>query len=204
MADVLSNPENQVVKRRSFGADPELVSQMALAVRNGLESHNVYSVFKHFPGHGATIGDTHEGYAYTDKTLEELYSCELIPFEDAIEADASFIMAGHISAPQVTGDHIPASLSKVLITDILREEMGYDGIVITDALNMGAVTEQYTSSEAAIMAIEAGADILLMPENFYEAFYGVIEAIHLGRLTEERIDESVERILAVKKGIQSY
>ena len=197
-ADVLTNPDNTVVKKRSFGSDPQVVSDMSLAVAQGLAQHQVYSVYKHFPGHGATAGDTHQGYAYTDKTLDELKQSELIPFENAIRNNAAFIMAAHISAPRVTGDDTPASLSKTMITDILRGQMGYDGIVVTDAMNMGAVTEQYTSAQAAVKALQAGADVVLMPEDFQEAYQGVLDAVKDGTLTEQRIDESVTRIVTVK------
>lgn len=197
-ADVLTNPDNTVVKKRSFGSDPRVVSDMSLAVAQGLAQHQVYSVYKHFPGHGATAGDTHQGYAYTDKTLDELKQSELIPFENAIQNNAAFIMAAHISAPRVTGDDTPASLSKTMITDILRGQMGYDGIVVTDAMNMGAVTEQYTSAQAAVKALQAGADIVLMPEDFQQAYQGVLDAVKDGTLTEQRINESVTRIVTVK------
>ena len=197
-ADVLTNPDNTVVKKRSFGSDPRVVSDMSLAVAQGLAQHQVYSVYKHFPGHGATAGDTHQGYAYTDKTLDELKQSELIPFENAIQNNAAFIMAAHISAPRVTGDDTPASLSKTMITDILRGQMGYDGIVVTDAMNMGAVTEQYTSAQAAVKALQAGADLVLMPEDFQEAYQGVLDAVKDGTLTEQRINESVTRIVTVK------
>lgn len=197
-ADVLTNPDNTVVKKRSFGSDPRVVSDMSLAVAQGLAQHQVYSVYKHFPGHGATAGDTHQGYAYTDKTLDELKQSELIPFENAIQNNAEFIMAAHISAPRVTGDDTPASLSKTMITDILRGQMGYDGIVVTDAMNMGAVTEQYTSAQAAVKALQAGADLVLMPEDFQEAYQGVLDAVKDGTLTEQRINESVTRIVKVK------
>lgn len=197
-ADVLTNPDNTVVKKRSFGGDPRVVSDMSLAVAQGLAQHQVYSVYKHFPGHGATAGDTHQGYAYTDKTLDELKQSELIPFENAIQNNAEFIMAAHISAPRVTGDDTPASLSKTMITDILRGQMGYDGIVVTDAMNMGAVTEQYTSAQAAVKALQAGADLVLMPEDFQEAYQGVLDAVKDGTLTEQRINESVTRIVKVK------
>lgn len=197
-ADVLTNPENTVVKKRSFGSDPQVVSDMSLAVTQGLAKHQVHSVYKHFPGHGATAGDTHQGYAYTDKTLDELKQSELIPFENAIRNNAEFIMAAHISAPRVTGDDTPASLSKTMITDILRGQMGYDGIVVTDAMNMGAVTEQYTSAQAAVKALQAGADLVLMPEDFQEAYQGVLDAVKDGTLTEQRINESVTRIVKVK------
>ena len=154
--------------------------------------------YKHFPGHGATAGDTHAGYAYTDKTLEELSACELVPFQRGIEEGVSMIMAGHISAPSVTGDDPPASLSSVMIDGILRGQMGYDGIVITDAMNMGAVTQSCSSAEAAVRSILAGADMILMPQDFYSAYEGVLAAVEDQTISEERIDQSVERILRVK------
>ena len=202
VADVLSNPENTVVRKRSFGSDPQLVSDMAIAVSDGLEEKGLLSAYKHFPGHGATSADTHKGYAYTDKTLEELEACELIPFQRCIAAGAKCIMAAHISAPKVTGDDTPTSLSKTMVTDILRGKMGYTGLVVTDAMNMGAITEEYTSGEAAVKALQAGVDIVLMPENFQEAYQGVLDAVADGTLTEERIDESVTRILTVKLDMQ--
>lgn len=198
VADVLSNPNNTVVKQRSFGDDPKLVADMAIAVSEGLKENGIYSTYKHFPGHGATEADTHKGYAYTDKTLEELESCELLPFQMCIEADASFIMAAHIAVPRVTGDDTPTSVSKTMITDVLRTQLGYNGIVVTDGMDMGAITEEYTSAEAAVKALQAGVDMILMPENFDEAYQGVLDAVQDGSLTEERIDESLRRILAVK------
>lgn len=198
VADVLSNPENIVVKERSFGSDSNLVAEMALAVADGLHSQKVYSTFKHFPGHGATVGDTHKGYAYTDKTLAELEECELIPFKAGIENNIPFMMVAHISLPNIIGDDTPATLSRYIISDLLRNQMGYEGIVITDAMNMGAIAQNYTSEEAAVMALSAGVDIILMPENFHEAYYGVIKAVEDGRLSIERINESVKRILYLK------
>lgn len=198
VADVLSNPQNEVVKQRSFGSDPGLVSDMALAVTEGLKEKGVYATWKHFPGHGMTAGDTHEGYAYSKKTLEEIKACELIPFENGIRAGISFVMVGHISMPNITGDDTPASLSKTMIEDLLRDDMGFDGIVITDAMNMGAIAGQYSSAEAAVRAIAAGVDLVLMPKDFKEAYAGVIEAVQNGTLSTERINESLERIIKVK------
>ncbi|MBQ8827945.1 MAG: glycoside hydrolase family 3 protein [Clostridia bacterium] len=198
VADVLSNSENTVVKYRSFGSDTDLVSDMALSVMDGLEEYGVYGTLKHFPGHGATEGDTHEGYAYTLKTLEELERCELIPFANGIESGVEFIMIGHISLPNIIVDNTPASLSYEIITELLREKMGYDGIIITDALNMGAITEQYSSAEAAVNTLLAGADMILMPDDFYSAYEGVLDAVRKGTVSESRIDESLERILTVK------
>ena len=197
-ADVLSNPNNKVVRSRSFGSNPEMVANMAVAVMEGLQSYGVCATFKHFPGHGATTGDTHEGYAYTEKSLEELQACELVPFVKGIERAVPFIMVGHISVPTVIGDNTPASLSKTMITEVLREQMGYDGIVITDAMNMGAIVQSYSSAEAAIRTIQAGSDIVLMPADFNSAYQGVMQAIESGSIPTDRIDESVRRILKVK------
>ena len=197
-ADVLSNPQNTVVRDRSFGSDCEVVSEMALAELRGLESQGVIGMLKHFPGHGATAGDTHEGYAYTDASLEEMMANELVPFADGIEAGVDVIMVGHISCPKVTGDDLPASLSEKMTTQILRQEMGYDGFLITDAMNMGAVSENYSSSEAAVAAIRAGIDMILMPQDFQQAYEGILNAVESGELTEERIDESLRRITALK------
>lgn len=198
VADVLSNPENQIVKSRSFGEDAALVSDLCLAVCEGLREHGVIPVLKHYPGHGATEADSHKGCASTQKTLEELLSCELIPFQRGIDAGVSVLMAGHISLPNVTGDDTPASLSEMMITQVLRRQMGYDGLVITDALNMGAVTQQYSSAEAAVRVLQAGGDLILMPADFFSAYQGVLDAVRQGILTEGRIDASVRRILAVK------
>ena len=198
VADVLTNPYNQVIGVRAFGSDPEVVSSMTQAFDEGLRAHHVYSVFKHFPGHGNTSADSHKGYAYTDKTLEELYECELIPFKNAIDDGISFIMMAHISLPNILSDDTPASLSYDIVTGLLREQLGFDGVVMTDALNMGAVTQYYSSKDACIAAIKAGCDMCLAPVSFQDAYYGVIDAVKDGTISEERIDESVRRILKVK------
>ncbi len=198
VADVLSNPENTVVKKRSFGADPKLVTAMTAAFAEGLQNKGILGSYKHFPGHGATAGDTHKGYSYTDKTLEELKACELLPFIDGISRDIPMIMVGHISLPKVIGDDTPASLSSYIMTDLLREELGYKGIIVTDALAMKVVIDEYSSDEAAVRALEAGADILLLPEDFELAYQGVLKAVNEGRLSGERIDQSLQRIIRQK------
>ena len=156
------------------------------------------SAFKHFPGHGATKDDTHEGYAYSERSYEELKSAELVPFAAAQECGVDMVMVAHISLPEVTGDHTPSSLSHRMITEILRGDLGYEGLVITDALNMGAIAEAYSSGEAAVRAVEAGVDLLLMPKNFSEACEGIQQAVLEERISEERLEESVRRILRVK------
>lgn len=199
VADVWSNHKNEVVKLRSFGSSPSLVSSMTLAVSNGLNKHGVYSSYKHFPGHGATEGDTHDGYAYTSKTLGELKDCELKPFQNAINNGADFIMVGHISVPAI--DDTPASLSYKMITEVLRKQMGYNGIVITDSMSMGAIIKNY-STDAVVRTIEAGTDIVLMPTNLESAYNAVLQAVKSGRISEARINESVRRILRVKLNIK--
>ena len=158
----------------------------------------MYGCYKHFPGHGATAGDTHKGFSYTDKTLDELKQEELIPFEAAVAEGCSFIMVGHISVPEVTGNDVPASLSEKVVTDLLRNEMQYDGLIITDAMNMGAIANQYNSAEAAVMAVQAGDDLILMPKDFKTAYQGVLDAVRNGTISEERIDTSVTRIVTKK------
>ncbi|MBQ7925321.1 MAG: glycoside hydrolase family 3 protein [Lachnospiraceae bacterium] len=200
VVDVWTNPENKLMEKRSFGSDASLVGDMAISFARGLEEQGVWACAKHFPGHGDTKEDSHEGFAFTDKTLEELRRVELVPFAKQIEEGVSFIMAGHISVPNILEDSCPSSLSKVMITDVLREEMGFDGIVITDALNMGAIANHYTSGEAAVMALQAGVDILLMPKDFPGAYDAVLKAVESGELSEERLEESLVRILKVKLG----
>lgn len=196
--DVYSNPENQVVKKRSFGTNPELVTEMSAAYYQGLSENSILGCYKHFPGHGSTAGDTHDGFAASQKDWSELLSCDLLPFSDGIEQKIPFIMVGHISFPNVTSDDIPASLSKEIIQDKIRDEMGYQGIIITDALNMGAVTEKYDSGQVAMAAFNAGADMLLMPQDFNQAEEAMLAAVKSGEISEDRLDESVKRILYTK------
>ncbi len=198
VGDVITNQDNTVVIERSFGSDPETVSSLALEVFKGLDQAGVLATYKHFPGHGATSIDTHEGYAYTNKNLEELSESELIPFADAVENQVPLIMVSHISLPAVTGDNVPSSLSSKIIGGILQDELGYQGLIITDSLSMGAITNYYTSAQAAIAAIQAGNDLILMPENFEEAYQGVIEAVENGEISIDRIETSLRKIIKTK------
>lgn len=197
VADTNTNPDNVVIGDRAFGSDPELVSQMVAAELDGLHSAEVLGCIKHFPGHGDTVGDTHDGYVSIQKTWDELLSAELIPFINNLD-NTDMVMVAHISLPNVTGDGLPASLSGELISGKLRGELGYDGVVITDSLAMGAIAQEYTSADCAVMALDAGVDILLMPEDYAAAFEGVVQAVEEGRLSMERIDESVARVLELK------
>ena len=198
VADVVTDAGNSAIGDRSFGSDPAAVGDMVSSVVSGLQDTGVSSCLKHFPGIGSTTEDTHKGMATTEKSLDDMKASDFIPFQAGIEAGAHFVMVSHVSAPNVIGDNTPASLSDKMITEILRGELGYDGIVITDALNMSAVTEYYTSDQAAVMALKAGADMLLMPEDFEAAYEGVLAAVKDGTIAEERIDESLKRIYRVK------
>ena len=198
VADILDEEEKGSFQSRSFGKDAALVSNMVTASLEGLKETGIIGCVKHFPGMGDGTEDTHEQMMVIDKTKEELYQKELLPFAAAIQSGAEMIMVGHASYPQITGDNTPASLSKEIITDILRAEMEYNGVVITDALNMGAIVEYYGADEAAINALKAGADLLLMPEEFSLAYKGVLEAVREGTISEERIDDCLKRIFRIK------
>lgn len=198
IADVLVNPENQVIGERAFGSDAELVAKMVKRVVEGLQEQEVSAVLKHFPGHGGTEADSHEGTAILNRTLEELRSEEFLPFQSGIEAGADMIMVGHISVPEVTGDDTPATLSETVITDLLRNELGFDGIIITDSMSMGAIVDHYGPGEAAVQVIRAGGDMILMPQDFVEARQAVLDAVYQQEITEERINESLRRIYRIK------
>lgn len=198
VADVFTNPNNTVIGNRAFGSDPDLVARMVAAEISGLHEAGVMSCAKHYPGHGDTRGDTHEGFVSIEKTWEELLRCELIPFVKAIEAQTDMVMVSHIVAANITGGNLPSSLSNEMVEERLRGGLGFKGVVITDAMEMGAISQEYSSSESAVRAISAGVDIVLMPENFAEAYEGVLGAVKDGTISEKRIDESVLRILELK------
>lgn len=199
VCDVFTNPENTVIGRRSFGNDAQLVADMVAAEIHGLHDFEVYATVKHFPGHGNTSGDSHTNYVFSHKSLEELQDCELIPFKVGIEAGADFVMVGHISLPEIIGDNTPASLSRIMINDLLKSDMGFDGVVITDALDMGAITSMYPPEEAAVKAVNAGVDMLLMASNFTNTYNAVFNAVKNGNIEESRINDSVKRILNLKQ-----
>jgi len=191
--DILPQNGESFIGTRSFGSDAAMVSAMAMAFAKGLEEHGVLSVYKHFPGHGDTTTDSHRNLPVMDKTKEELLENELIPFQKAIESGADMIMVGHIALPKVVGDDTPASLSGTIITDLLKTELGYEGLVITDALSMRALTNQYSHEEICIKAVEAGVDLLLLPNDCERAVELIKETF-----SEERIDQSVAKILRLK------
>ena len=197
VADCFTNPYNTVIGDRSFGADPELVADMVEACIKGFHSQEVMTSIKHYPGHGDTDSDTHTGTVMTYRSWEEMKERELIPFIRNLDI-TDMVMAAHIVSEGVTGDGVPATLSHVMIQEKLRDELGYEGVVITDAMEMGAISSVYSSDEAAILAINAGCDIILCPMDFGRAYEGLMEAVKDGRVTQERIDESVLRILRLK------
>lgn len=198
VADVVSDPSSSSIGTRSFGSSPGLDGDMAAAFCRGFQNHGIYACLKHFPGHGSADADSHSGTATVQKSLTQLKETDLVPFRKGIDAGAQFVMAGHISCPAVTGDDTPASLSHLFLTDLLRGEMNFRGIIVTDALAMGAVSDRYSSGDAAVMAVSAGADILLMPADFQAARQGLMDAVKAGTLEESRIDASVRRIVLAK------
>lgn len=201
VADVLSNASNSAMAKRSFGSDSGLVGSLVSSILDGLAENNIIGVVKYFPGYGSTSGDGTEGAVSTEKMLEEMLTSELVPFQHAIDTNVGFIMVGHVSVPNITGSDIPSSLSEYMITQVLRNEMGFTGIVVTDAMNKKAITNSYESADAAVTAIVAGADIILMPEDFKGAYEGVIEAVKSGVISEERINTSLVRIVKAKLGM---
>lgn len=197
-ADICGDPATDVMARRSFGQDPELVATMVSAQVEGFLGEGVLCCAKHFPGIGGVAGDSHEGTITSAKTLDELRSFELVPFEAAIEAGVPLVMVGHLSTPNATGDDTPASLNHAIVTELLRDELEFDGLIVTDSLSMGAVGGFCTPSNVGVTVIKAGVDLILMPEDFTAAYQGVLDAVADGTISEERIDESVERIVETK------
>lgn len=197
VAEITDDVEHSVIGERSFGGDPVLTAQMVSSMVKGLHKGGVLCTLKHFPGHGDTTSDPHNGYTEMSKPLEDLMENDFVPFRAGAEAGADFLMMGHFSSPQLTGDDVPATLSKQMIA-LAKEQLDFAGLIMTDSLSMGAITDRYSSGEAAVMALQAGADIILMPENLDEAVDGISSAIENGEISVERIDESVKKILFKK------
>lgn len=195
VADVWTNPENTVIGDRAYSDNFTQASELVAAAVRGFTDAGVVCCVKHFPGHGDTSTDTHEGAAVVDKSLDELRAGELLPFESGIDAGVDMVMVGHITVTAV--DDEPATISKAVITDLLREELGWDGVVITDSLDMGALAG-YDNGEVCVKFLEAGGDILLGVPDIEAALTALETAVTDGRLTEQRIDESVQRVLELK------
>lgn len=199
VSDVNSNPDNPIIGVRSFSADPDSVAAMVCSYLDGLNANGIIGCIKHFPGHGDTKTDSHLGYAESKKTWDEMLQCEIIPFKAGIRHGVETIMAAHITAPNVDANNLPSTLSSVILQDKLRKELGYNNLIVTDAMEMGAITSHYPVGEAAVMSIEAGADVILCVLSYKTAMDAVEAAVKAGRISEKRINESVRRILLLKK-----
>lgn len=189
--------EDSVAAREGFGVDAGMTAELGKNLVKGLSDQNISAAVGHFPSYGDVTHDGDGGQIVSDRTKEDLQK-EYAPYLEAIDAGADFVVVSHVGLPKVRGDKRPASLSKEVITDIIRTEWEYDGIVITDFMNRSCMYQKYTYAEAAVGAIEAGADMILAPKNFEKSYNGIMDAINDGTLTEERIDESLKRIYRVK------
>lgn len=196
VADVWSNPDNTVIGDRAYSDDFEQAAQLVSAAVSGFHEGGVACTLKHFPGHGDTSADSHYGSVYVYKTLDELRQAEFLPFQAGIDAGADAVMMGHLIVSDIDGQ--PALLSHKIVTELLREELGFDGVVITDSLKMQAMTDHYGSGDIAVGAIQAGVDLLLCPQNLDEAVTALTQAVENGAITQERLDESVLRVLRLK------
>ncbi len=198
--DVNSNPDNPVIGDRSFGSDASVVARLGVQTMLGIRSEGVIPVVKHFPGHGDTSVDSHIGLPSVDHDMDRLKEIELVPFEEAIKYNADAVMIAHILMSRIDPDN-PASLSKKVITDMLRRQLGFNGVVITDDMTMGAITENYDIGEAAVKAVNAGTDIVLVchgQSNRTAVMESLIQAVECGNISMKRVDESVYRILKLK------
>ncbi len=200
VADLITNEANTTLQGRTYGTDPSMVSGMVGQMVQGLTDGGVEACVKFFPGLGGCAEDTADGMTRTERTLEEMTAAEFTVFQSAFQAGASFVLVSHESAPNVIGndDTTQCSLSSVILKDILREQLGFDGVIVTDAMDQAAITEYYTPDEAAVKAIRAGADMILKPEDFKTAYEGVLAAVQSGAISEERINESLLRIYRIK------
>lgn len=202
-ADIANNPGSTTMAQRVFGTTADEVSPMVKAQVEGFLSAGILCAAKHFPGIGGAEGDSHNESIYSEKTADQMAEEEFLPFQAAMEAQVPFIMIGHLSTPSITGSDLPATVSREIVTGLLRDRLGYQGIIITDSLEMGAVTERYTQEEIAVAVLEAGVDMVLLPVDFPAAYQGVLDAVASGRLSEDRIDSSVERIVRTKLAWES-
>ena len=194
----LANIENSIMESRSYGSDASVVAPFVVSMMQGLEKQKVTACLKHFPGIGSTTQDTHKGIAVSDRSAGEFWNNEFTVFKAGIDAGANMIMVGHMAVPSLVGDNTPSTMSEIIVTDILRNELEFEGVIITDAMNMSAIAEYYEADVAAITAIKAGCDMVLMPENFEKAYNGVLQAVKDGVISEERVNDSLKRIYRIK------
>ena len=198
VVDVNNNPANPIINVRSYGEDPGMVGRMGAAFIRGLRHGGMLATAKHFPGHGDTGTDSHIALPVSSAARGRLDSVELVPFRAAVASGVDAVMSAHIAMEGLTGSDTPATLSAAVLDTLLRGRLAFHGLIVTDALNMGAIVSRYGASQAVVMALEAGADILLMPADPAAAIDALVEAVHRGDVREERIDSSVARILAAK------
>jgi beta-N-acetylhexosaminidase len=198
--DVNNNPANPIINTRSFGEDPVGVGRMGAAFIRGLRDNGVLATAKHFPGHGDAGTDSHVALPVLTAARPRLDSIELVPFRIAVDAGVDAVMTAHVALPLATGDAaLPATLSPLVLDTILRGELGFRGLVITDALNMGAMVSRYGPAQAALLAFQAGADILLMPTDPRAAIDAIVNAVAAGQIPLQRLDASVQRVLDAKE-----
>jgi beta-N-acetylhexosaminidase len=204
VADVNNNPDNPIINIRSFGENPEAVAEQVKAFIEGVHAdkkHFALASVKHFPGHGDTAVDTHMNLATINADRERLDHVELVPFKAAIDAGVDSVMTAHIAVPALAPPDLPATLSPAILTGLLRKDLGFKGIIVTDALEMGGIAKGFSTGDAAVRALEAGADVLLMPTDPDAVIKAVMAAIQSGRLTRARIQESLIKILSAKERV---
>ena len=208
VADVNSNPANPIINTRSFGEDPAQVGKLVAAYIRGARGQGMLTTVKHFPGHGDTDTDTHLTLARVTASKERLDQLELVPFRDAIAAGVDAVMTAHVTVPAIEPDpNVPASVSKNVVTGLLKEQLGFRGLVVTDALDMGGLMRAFpgspaeVSSEEAVAAIEAGNDMVIIPADLDGAYHGLLTAVRSGRISMKRVDASVLKILRLKASV---
>ncbi|GAA2214313.1 hypothetical protein GCM10009850_097780 [Nonomuraea monospora] len=199
VADVNVNPRNPVIGRRAYGNDPQKVAKMVSAAVKGFADAKIAATAKHFPGHGDTSVDSHTGLPVIKHTKAEWERIDAPPFKAAIAAGVDAVMSAHLVFPKLDPSGDPATLSKPILTGLLREKLGFNGVISTDALNMAGVRKKYNDGEIAVRAVLAGADLLLMPNDLPRAYSAVLTAVKSGRISKERLDESVTRLLTLKQ-----
>ncbi|MGW4791453.1 beta-N-acetylhexosaminidase [Nonomuraea sp. NPDC004297] len=199
VADVNVNPRNPVIGRRAFGDDPQRVAKMVTAAVKGFGDARIAATAKHFPGHGDTSVDSHTGLPVIKHTKAEWERIDAPPFKAAIDAGVDAVMSAHIVFPKLDSSGDPATLSKTILTGLLREKLGFKGVISTDALNMGGVRKKYDDGEISVRAVLAGADLLLMPNDLPKAYGAVLAAVKSGRISKARLDQSVTRLLTLKQ-----
>ncbi|CDA68526.1 beta-glucosidase-related glycosidase [Clostridium sp. CAG:510] len=194
----LATVQDSYLKDASYGSDAALAASFVTFAVQGMQEKGISSCLKYFPGAADMKEDPAKGMATSERTAEQLAAEEFTVFKAGIDAGADMVMVGHVAVPALTGDNTPCSLSSAVITDKLRNELGFNGVIITDAMNKGAITEYYETDEAAILALKAGCDMILCPDDFEKAYNGVLEAVQNGTISEERINDSLRRIYRIK------